>query len=135
MSELAPVFEAVVNVPGYSPQADTPSVFDTSGEAWEYLARERERDLDYAESPETVDDGEVAAMELMAQGEIPAGWAPDGSGTIYAATPGYWGSHDLGLAYSVKRHVHALHCGAYPPAIANPSLPCVACDLISEMEE
>jgi hypothetical protein len=128
MSELPAVFEALVNVPGYMPNADQPSVFDTAIEAWEYLARERERDLDSAESPETVDDGEVTAMELMAQGERPYGWADDGTGVVYAATPGYWGSHDLGLAYSVKIWRHS--CGGNLNAHT-----CDACRLISEMEE
>lgn len=124
-----------MNVPGHLPMAEEPSVFDEAGDAWEYLARERERDLDSAESPDYVDSGEADFMRKISDGERPEGVSDDGVGVVYAATPGYHGGHDLGLAYSVKRHDHALYCGAYPPAIANPSLPCVACELISQMED
>ncbi len=94
-----------------------------------------ERDLDSAESPDVVDNGEVEYMTMISEGERPEGINPDGTGLVYAATPGYWGSHDQGLAYSVIRHDHVLHCGAYPMDVANPSLPCLACELIDEREE
>lgn len=133
---LPPVFEALVNVPGYLPMADQPSLFDTAEDAWEFLACERERDLDSVEeSPEGADLGEVEFMRLMAAGELPSRCRLDGTETVFAATPGYFGDHDLGLAYTVKCHDHALHCGAYPPAVANPSLPCLACELISMTED
>ena len=132
MSE--PVFTATVNVPGYSPMADEVPTFYTPGEAWEYLADERDRHLDAAESPEIADRGEADLMRLVATGEVLDGLPTDGTGTLYAATPGYWGSHDLGLAYTVSKVEHVKHCGAFPADIANPSLPCTACELISEWE-
>lgn len=131
MSE--PVYTATVNVPGYSPMADETPVFDTPGEAWEYLASQRDRDLD-VESPEVADQSEAELMRLMASGEVPSGYPVDGTGTVFAATPGYWGSHDLGLAYTVSKVEHARHCGVFPPAIANPSLPCTACELTADWE-
>jgi hypothetical protein len=82
---------ATENVPGYLPQDDDPPVFGTPAEAWEYLAGERRRGEDDTPGDvysDTVDELEAAAASL-------------GEGTVYGATPGYDGDHDLGLAYSV----------------------------------
>jgi hypothetical protein len=139
MTDPLPVFQAIVNMPGYLPMADEPASFDSACEAWSYLASERERGEDGAEVPLSSDT--LALMWRLANPDavwdtnVDGWWAVSGVGTVYAGTPGYDGEHDLGLAYTVVRHDHKLHCDAYPPAIANPSLPCHACELISMRED
>jgi hypothetical protein len=100
-------YVATINVPGYLPMDDEPPVFDTAAEAWSYLASERERDEDdFADDSEYSDT--VTYLRYSAGNEVQYGSPhedyplnPDGTGTIYGDTPGYDGSHDLGLAYSV----------------------------------
>jgi hypothetical protein len=98
-------YVATINVPGYLPMDDDPPVFDTAQEAWEYLASERERGED-----DTEGENYSATVEELQTLADPANWRngvidssanDDGTGTIYANTPGYDGGHDLGLAYSV----------------------------------
>lgn len=103
-------YVATINIPGYLPTDDEPAVFGTAKEAWWYLYHER-CDADWLdvdlptdghdhrhftlcpicseiEDSETADDlGRMAVA-----GKV---------GTVYGPTPGYDGSHDLGLAYSV----------------------------------
>lgn len=103
------MYTARINVPGYLPTDDDPPVFDTAAEAWWYLAEERERDED--NYPEWADHGcpdSTACGYSETHGELvdAANFAHtsewDGIDTIYGPTPGYDGSHDLGLAYSVS---------------------------------
>jgi hypothetical protein len=111
------VFVATINVPGFLPMDDDPPVFETAEEAWAWLADERERAEDEAEyEPEDPDGYEhtetVRYLQYIA-GKLDGGkhehgnpcedWPTrgDGTGTVYGSTPGYWGDHDLGLAYSV----------------------------------
>lgn len=110
MSE--PVYVATVNVPGYSPECE-PVTFDTANEAWLYLASERRRDEDQDESTSEYSDY-VTGMEHIGSGEHEHGsWAEDwwtnadGTGVIYADTPGSDSPHDLGLAYVVSLVPHA----------------------------
>jgi len=100
-------YVATVNTPGYLPQDDDPPIFDTAREAWDYLADERKRHEDDATEYGEYDPytGTVNVLERCAEG-IEAAWQDagldiDGTGTVYGDTPGYDGSHDLGLAYSV----------------------------------
>lgn len=147
MSKPDSIYEAIVNTPGYLPMADDPTTFDSACEAWEWLAAERERGEESdASDPSHVMplSGEWQIMTHLADPGIQldvGDYADYGSmgadrvGTVYAGTPGYDGDHDLGLAYTVVRHDHELHCGAYPPAVRNPSLPCHACELLSMRED
>lgn len=128
MSDLKPLFEAIVNTPGYLPMADDATTFDSASDAWAWLADERGREEDQAEERFYSD-----ALMLMARlGEVASVWPQDTPewmatarvGTVYAGTPGYDGEHDLGLAYTVVRHDH-LHIG---------DKECHACQLLSERE-
>ena len=104
-------YVATVNVPGYLPMDDDPPVFDTAAEAWAYLAAERERhedDLGTWDEPLGEYSDTLMYLRYSAGSEVTYGSPhedypldPDGTGTIYGPTPGYDGSHDLGLAYSV----------------------------------
>jgi hypothetical protein len=92
-------FAATINTPGYLPQDDTDHVFDTPGEAWEFLRDVRERDLDDPMNDED-DDGDECLDEIEGFIDHPE------TGTVYGFTPGRTDEHDLGLAYSVSL-VHA----------------------------
>lgn len=96
-------FTTCINIPGYLPMDDDPPVFDTARDAWEYLADERKRAEEDFEG-----DGYSATvnqLEQRAQGNHDPEFGTidevTGVGTIYGATPGYEGDHDLGFAYSV----------------------------------
>lgn len=104
-------FVATVNVPGYLPMSDDRPVFDTARAAWDYLAQDRERAEDDGVDEETDAPYSETHALLGALGTA-AHWqdgapmelgniGPDGTGVIYGDTPGYDGSHDLGLAYCV----------------------------------
>ena len=86
------MYIATINTPGYLPWQDDPPEFENTAEAWQYLAEERrfQEDDSYSCS-ETV--------ELLDR------YAAEGHGedTVYGDTPGYEGTHDLGLAYCVTR--------------------------------
>lgn len=111
---------ALVNVPGYLPMADEPAEFDSARDAWEYLADERKRDEDDAwtdDGPEGY-SGTANILEMAARGTMSdyanAGLDEvDGTGTVHGPTPGYDGSHDLGLAYSVTVAGEPVHVN-YP---------------------
>lgn len=103
-------YTAIINVPGYMPMADEPATFDNVTDAWQYLVDERQRsEDDYADDADELNSSysaTVNVMESLTTGTIAAyenaGIDPlTGLGTIYGATPGYEGDHDLGLAYSV----------------------------------
>ena len=93
------MFIATMNTPGYLPWDENSPSFETSAEAWAYLADERREQEDSAEYAgpgsigswysETVDELDAYAS---------AGHGPD---VVYGGTPGYEGSHDLGIAYCV----------------------------------
>ena len=92
--------------PGYLPMDDDPPVFDTAREAWEYLREELGAGMnDDAWQPDDPNDPEgphsltplALALEAWAEGR---GHVQE-TGTVYGDTPGYAGSHDLGLTYSV----------------------------------
>lgn len=89
------MFLATINTPGYLPWDDEPPVFESNAEAWEYLAGERR----FQE-----DDGYSETVEILER------YAAEGHGedTVYGDTPGYEGSHDLGLAYSVSVYVEEI---------------------------
>jgi hypothetical protein len=103
-------FLATVNMPGYLPMDDDPPVFETAAEAWAWLADQRERDEDSAADDDTGEYSEtLGSLRYAAGTEVQYGnphedWpmSPDGTGVIYGATPGYDGTHDLGLAYHVS---------------------------------
>lgn len=90
-------YVATINVPGYLPMDDEPPTFETAQEAWAYLADERRNaeDEEEGEYSTTVD-------ELDAHAAAAGSGAPFDVGTVYGDTPGYDGSHDLGLAYCVS---------------------------------
>ncbi len=112
-------YVATINVPGYMPESDESNVFSSARDAWEYLAGERERAENDA-CDETCEDGpacrwgythdlsDTYACLLALSAETVDVAALDSSmvnanrlGTVYGETPGYHGSHDLGIAYSV----------------------------------
>lgn len=110
------MFVATINIPGYSPMDDDPPTFDTAREAWAWLAEERKRGEDDTEGEEY----SVTADALTYLGSDDAEYDPrnrvrtrldndhlgavasDGTGAVYGGTPGYDGTHDLGLAYCVS---------------------------------
>lgn len=106
-------YVAIINTPGYLPQDDEPPTFDTPEAAWRYLHEMRCIDEDYSYAPdndvppysETVkhlaDTASVAAGAALGLAE----W--DGIGSVVGNTPGYEGSHDLGIVYSVVRAVES----------------------------
>lgn len=88
-------FLAIINTPGYLSEQDEVPEFETAREAWRYLRDERDRDVDAMGDP---DETDRCWLELDTA--VHNGFGP---GTVYGATPGYEGEHDLGLAYSVVR--------------------------------
>lgn len=86
------VYTAIMNVPGYLPWDDPATGFGTAAEAWAYLAEMREYQEDGQDSPE---DSEYTRLPAEMRDMTC-------TGTIYGDTPGYDGSHDLGIAYSVE---------------------------------
>lgn len=106
-------YVAMINVPGYLPMDDDPPTFDMAINAWEWLAEQREADED--SYPDWAGDngvGEysstVTALHHLGSQDCDHGsphedWptAANGTGHVYGATPGYDGSHDLGLCYAV----------------------------------
>jgi len=115
--DFAMGYLATINTPGYLPMDDEPPVFETAREAWAYLADERQRaedqfpdDEPLGEYTDTVGYLRYAASGDVLYGNPHEGWPlnSDGTGVIYGSTPGYDGSHDLGLAYCVT-HVADEH--------------------------
>lgn len=105
------MYLATINVPGYLPMDDDPPMFESAKAAWEYLADERERGEDgafqesdaegYSETYTKLSEV-AAALDAQSEAEIARlGLNDDGTGVVYGNTPGYDGSHDLGLAYVV----------------------------------
>lgn len=97
------MYVATINVPGYMPMDDEPPTFETAREAWEYLAEEREREEDDALDTESDAPYSETVTELRRHASDK--WLVcdfERVGTVYGDTPGYDGSHDLGLAYSVS---------------------------------
>lgn len=93
-------YVATMNVPGYLPMDDEPPVFDTPGEAWDYLADRRRDSEDHAvEVASAVEDAPYSDTVHDLDTKATANHGVD---TVYADTPGYDGTHDLGLAYSVS---------------------------------
>lgn len=106
------VFEAMINVPGYLPQADIPALFTEPRAAWAWLLDERRDSEDSAVEAGSDGDGYSATfntLERLADGTeaayADAGMDPSGVGVVVGATPGYDGDHDLGLVYSVTVYV------------------------------
>lgn len=104
------MYLATINIPGYLPMDDEPPTFDTARGAWEYLAEIRRGEEDAALV--TVDSGPsedepysstVNDLDAKAQSGL------ETVGTVYGDTPGYEGSHDLGLAYSVTLAIECEH--------------------------
>lgn len=95
------MYVALINVPGYLGMDDEPPTFETTAEAWGYLADERKRSDD-AWVPDDPEDPEGPASLDACTLELER-YERDGhgEGTVYGPTPGYDGDHDLGLAYSV----------------------------------
>jgi hypothetical protein len=94
-------YVATVNTPGYLPDStDEPPTFDTASAAWSYLADERRRDEDNATEIDEPGPDELPYSETV---DALDAYASAGvtEGTVYGSTPGYDGSHDLGLAYTV----------------------------------
>lgn len=101
---VLPVYVATVNVPGYPSMNDEPARFTSAKDAWQHLSRERSDD----ESGTTCDgtceygaacrwhDDQSYSPTVRSLAEMTE------CGTVYGATPGYHGSRDLGLAYSVQ---------------------------------
>lgn len=113
---------ATVNVPGYSPMAEQPAVFDTTSDAWQYLAEVRENGEDAQDTEEY-----TATYETLRLYDR-TGHGPD---TVYGDTPGYDGEHDLGLAYSVtqvERHAGRCVCCGDDVAVMDVGYCCDDCN-------
>jgi hypothetical protein len=97
---------ATMNTPGYLPQDDGVHVFDTPAEAWSYLATERREaeDNDETEYEDAEGDYSDVVDELDAYESC-----DHGSGTVHGYTPGYDGTHDLGIAYTVTQVERGLY--------------------------
>jgi hypothetical protein len=95
-------YVATINVPGYLPMDDEPPTFDTAWEAWQYLADERQHAEDNTEGAEFTET--IRHLRERMHEARDTDW--DGIGTVYGATPGYDGEHDLGLAYCVSLIEH-----------------------------
>lgn len=93
-------YEAIINVPGYSPMADEPAIFETAQDAWTYLADERQREEDdaYEEGDGTEYSETLSTLRDLAKADLAV------PGVVYGDTPGYDGNHDQGLAYSVVEY-------------------------------
>jgi hypothetical protein len=102
-------YVATMATPGYLPWRDDVPSFLSSSDAWAYLADERRRQEDSAtEIDESGPDelpysATVRELDLMATGT-------NATGTVYGDTPGYDGSHDLGIVYSVDALPHTRQC-------------------------
>lgn len=134
-AEMPRVYVAYVNVPGYLPMADEPFSAETPETCWEWLAAERRRDLDHAapdhpDPDEAADQGEADMMDKMAEGEYPAEWHGQRTGTMWAHTPGGL-IHDLGLAYTVRETIHVCQTGRPTLSVRT----CQACEIIESWEE
>lgn len=98
-------YVAIINTPGYLPQDDEPAEFDDPAEAWDYLYQERRNALDEAGvtgDPDDPYDGDDCLRYINAKVTVTTeghGLAED---SVYGDTPGYEGSHDLGIVYSVQ---------------------------------
>jgi hypothetical protein len=115
-------FMAYINTPGYLPDNEA-AVFDTAQEAWDFLATERAKHEDEAEPFEARSPEYSETCEKLSDLSEDRRWsAPgavrdlflgsyhlttDGTGSITGPTPGYQGSHDLGLAYTVEAAVQS----------------------------
>lgn len=111
---LPPVYLAMINTPGYMPQADEPAWSDSARGAWGYLLGERMAEEEQAADDESEFSGTVLALQYLAgEDHMPGNphedWPTDGDGcgSIHGPTPGYDGDHDLGQAYTVTRVDHA----------------------------
>lgn len=103
------LYVALINTPGYLPEVD-PVYFDGAREAWQYLVSERMRAEDeYLGIPDNPSDPDgpchysdtVIRLKAEAYAVDVDGRTMSGEGCVYGNTPGYDGSHDLGVAYSV----------------------------------
>ena len=108
-------FLATINTPGYLPTDDSPPVFDTAREAWDYLLGERRDAEDYA-----IEDGEGEGysatfniLEQLASGndvsDLTGVDSSDLTGSVVGDTPGAeWSraNDDLGLVYTVTELTH-----------------------------
>lgn len=96
-------FIATMNTPTYLPWSDDePPLFETAAEAWQFLAEERERQEDATDVPEYTE-----TLSTLRQYVDDA----HGANVVYGDTPGYEGSHDLGVAYSVTElPIEATRC-------------------------
>lgn len=95
------MYVALVNVPGYLGTDDEPPTFETPGEAWGYLAEERQEsddawvpvDAEDPDGPQQLDETCVLLERYERENH--------GEGSVWGPTAGYAGDHDLGMAYSV----------------------------------
>lgn len=86
-------YVATINTPGYLPDSDDPPTFDTPRDAWQHLVSEVDRFWD--DFPEDTNGACVDAHSQMHNID------QSKPGVVNAATPGYEGDHDLGVAYCV----------------------------------
>lgn len=95
-------YVALINIPGYLPMDDEPPTFESSAEAWGYLAEERQRSDDAWVPDDPSDPDGPASLDECSLTLERYERDSHGVGTVYGPTPGYDGDHDLGLAYSVS---------------------------------
>lgn len=106
---LTPVYMCAVSHPGYLPMTDGPA-FASAPQAWGWLLTQRCADEEADESVAEYSLG-VALLQLLATDgyrygghpdtEVTYSTHPDGAGYVWLGTPGYEGSHDVGLVYRV----------------------------------
>jgi len=94
-------YVATINTPGYLPDGtEEPPTFDTAEAAWEYLTDERMRHEDETQEADEHAEPYSETVTELDRIRVLSHNGPE-EGTVYGSTPGYDGSHDLGLAYSV----------------------------------
>ena len=104
-------YVATMATPGYLPWSDdAPPSFVASADAWHYLADERRRQEDSATAIDENGPDELPYSDTVTELDELATTYADVAGTVYGATPGYDGDHDLGVAYTVQALPHTRQC-------------------------
>ena len=108
-------YVATMATPGYLPWSDdAPPSFVSSSDAWHYLADERRWQEDAATAIDETGPDELAYSDTVTElDELASATGADVDGTVYGATPGYDGNHDLGVAYTVHALSHTRQCLAH----------------------
>jgi hypothetical protein len=105
-------YVATMATPSYLPWSDDlPPSFLVASDAWAYLADERRRQEDRATEIDESGPDELSYSDTVSElDKLASATGADVAGTVYGDTPGYDGSHDLGIVYSVDALPHTRAC-------------------------